>query len=587
MKVSLIIFTFSFITPLASWADNALNICVINPITDKKILPNINNYEWGSLGCQSEMNIFAAKGEYEPGSLVVRAKRDIDDIEIKVSDFIKGDHVIHSDNVEIKYVKAWYQANTAWKGIRKTDNKRFLVPELLLNDDELLKIDYKNKINYAKISTNDEIKYIDISKLENLKIRSQPKVHEFPIRDSASLRPINIESNSAKQIWFTIYVPHEAFAGKYTGKIIVSYNDVEIKIPVSLTVYPFKLDQPLLKYSLYYRGVLASNGENTISSEVKSEAQMRLEFIDMLEHGVTNPTIYQPHSDLNKFERVLKLRQESGVSNHTIYYLGMNTGNYTDKSSLHYRYETLKKIMIISKKYGAENVYIYGIDEADVNDFKGQYPVWEKIHELGGKIFGAAWRKDRVPYIAGKMDLLINGITPDLNENNIYKNSGTSVYLYNRPQVGVENPEIYRMHYGYLAWQNGFNGVMDYAYQDGFGFIWNDFDHYKFRDHVFAYPTANGVINTIAWEGFREAVDDVKYLTTLINLLSSVNGTSEDPDVIDARRYIEKLRHKNILDYNETRQEIASYIINLCCNDKSLRLSDKIGNITHISDSLK
>ena len=36
-----------------------------------------------------------------------------------------------------------------------------------------------------------------------------------------------------------------------------------------------------------------------------------------------------------------------------------------------------------------------------------------------------------------------------------------------------------------------------------------------YRDHVFAYPTLNGVIDTIQWEGFREAVDDVRYLTTL------------------------------------------------------------------------
>ena len=37
-----------------------------------------------------------------------------------------------------------------------------------------------------------------------------------------------------------------------------------------------------------------------------------------------------------------------------------------------------------------------------------------------------------------------------------------------------------------------------------------------FRDHVFAYPTSNGVIDTIQWEGWREGVDDTRYLATLI-----------------------------------------------------------------------
>ncbi|RKY42909.1 MAG: hypothetical protein DRP81_07310, partial [Candidatus Omnitrophota bacterium] len=46
--------------------------------------------------------------------------------------------------------------------------------------------------------------------------------------------------------------------------------------------------------------------------------------------------------------------------------------------------------------------------------------------------------------------------------------------------------------------------------------IWDDFDFERYRDHVMAYPTINGVIPTIQWEGFREGVDDVKCLTTLI-----------------------------------------------------------------------
>jgi hypothetical protein len=54
-----------------------------------------------------------------------------------------------------------------------------------------------------------------------------------------------------------------------------------------------------------------------------------------------------------------------------------------------------------------------------------------------------------------------------------------------------------------------------YAYQHSFCNIWNDFDDPVFRDHVFAYPTVNGVIDTTAWEGYREGVDDVRYLTKL------------------------------------------------------------------------
>ena len=62
-------------------------------------------------------------------------------------------------------------------------------------------------------------------------------------------------------------------------------------------------------------------------------------------------------------------------------------------------------------------------------------------------------------------------------------------------------------------WNAGYDGAMNFAYQHAYGpSIWNDFDsastHY--RDHVFAYPTTDGVIDTIEWEGWREGVDDTR-----------------------------------------------------------------------------
>jgi hypothetical protein len=84
------------------------------------------------------------------------------------------------------------------------------------------------------------------------------------------------------------------------------------------------------------------------------------------------------------------------------------------------------------------------------------------------------------------------------------------------PQVGNEEPETYRRHFGVELWKEGLDGAMDYAHQHGFGHVWNDFDDPTYRDRVFAYPTLDGVIDTLQWEGFREGVDDVRYLTTLV-----------------------------------------------------------------------
>lgn len=86
------------------------------------------------------------------------------------------------------------------------------------------------------------------------------------------------------------------------------------------------------------------------------------------------------------------------------------------------------------------------------------------------------------------------------------------IWSYGLPNVRVEQPATFRRNYGLAVWHAGFDGACPCAYQHTFGkHIWNDFDTPgPHRDHVFAYPTS---------DGFREGVDDVRYLTTLIEAI--------------------------------------------------------------------
>src|SRR5690606_38667893 len=45
--------------------------------------------------------------------------------------------------------------------------------------------------------------------------------------------------------------------------------------------------------------------------------------------------------------------------------------------------------------------------------------------------------------------------------------------------------------------------------------VWNDFSSDAFRGFNMVMPTVGGPIDTIAWEGFREGIDDVRYATLL------------------------------------------------------------------------
>jgi len=93
---------------------------------------------------------------------------------------------------------------------------------------------------------------------------------------------------------------------------------------------------------------------------------------------------------------------------------------------------------------------------------------------------------------------------------------------------------------------------MDYAYQHSFGHVWNDFDDVHYRDHVMAYPTVDGVIDTLQWEGYREGVDDTRYLATLLEAIRAA-GPEKKPLADAAQGWLDALDPTGDLDAIRTR----------------------------------
>ena len=89
---------------------------------------------------------------------------------------------------------------------------------------------------------------------------------------------------------------------------------------------------------------------------------------------------------------------------------------------------------------------------------------------------------------------------------------------------------------------------MNYAYQHNgaSGEIWNDFSSDPVaRTMAWTLPTTTGVVDTLQWEGYREAVDDIRYASTLaarkgwtkaqlVSYLRGLPTLAENPDAVDA-----------------------------------------------------
>lgn len=518
------------------------------PITDKKVLPEtypIHAYPGDTL------TIKACRGEFEPASFILRAHINIPDISISLTDFtsITG-KIIGGFNFDLRLVKCWYQSG---KKIYK--GNKILVPELLLKDDSLIKVDRETETNYMKVNIAGKDKYVNISN------GSVDFVDEFILKDAATLRPFDLNKNENKQVWITAYIPKETVPGEYKGKIIIKRQNIPfISVKMIVTVLPFDLPEPLLEYSLYYRGKLKTKKQPSINSEWKTEKQYRVELENMKTHGVNNQTIYQTlgykNRNLSLIQRELVIRDSVGFSKDKLYVVGMTAGSQKTSSDIKKMMRQGKQWINIAANNQYNEVYIYGIDEAKGDLLLSELPVWKKAKELGVKIF-VACDFDAVEICGDILDLPVLGgglFYSDIVEK--WHKYGKKVLVYGNPQVGIENPLIYRSNYGYKLFCSGYDGVMDYAYQHAFGHIWNDFDSPRFRDHVFAYPTTDGVIDTIQWEGFREAVDDIRYLTALLEMCSN-----------SEKEIIENWLYKSIEKFDKPGQ-IRNYIISKISDKK-------------------
>ncbi|MDD5530782.1 MAG: T9SS type A sorting domain-containing protein [bacterium] len=501
-------------------AENGIIVYVVPPITDTKILPtSFISADYIS----NTISITASPGEYEPASFVIHAQQTIPSLEIKTSTLTGTSDSITSDNIDIRVVKCWYQS-----GVEIWDiSHKLLTPELLLKDDSLVQVTNGN--NYLKLTTGQYAFISDTTGTSG--IPDAPLIDSFPVKDSPILLPVSIDGGTNKQFWLTLKVPDNTTPGIYNGKITLKITtDTMEEIQLKVEVLPIKLSKPCLTYSIYYSSYLADYG--TISKGAKNEEQFRAELKDLFDHGITNPNVFYQES----LSTVLGIRNEIGIDTQALYYLGLQTDTYGD--SLDSLKDAVTNLKNLSAAYGVTELYISAPDEQYLNtpDQRAQI---EAVHQAGGKVLDAQFN-DHADAIADVLDLAvaINAPVPTLAAK--YHGYGHKIFSYSNPQCGEEKPETYRRNYGLLLWQKDYDGAMDFAYHWNFSNIWNDFDWWLCRDHNLTYPTMTGVIGTIQWEGWREAVDDVRYLTTLFDAMHK--ATQNGKDTTAAGNWVDSLK---------------------------------------------
>ncbi len=461
-----------------------------------------------------ELACAGSRGEYESISAAVYALEDVENLLVSVSDLAGPAGTIPSAEVDVFAVKSWYQAG---RSISDKSHK-MLVPELLLKDDELVRVDLAEEQNYLRSTHEDgTTEYLLCSG------KTSEQLADVRPIDTDELQPVDIPAKTLKQFWLRVHIPDDAEAGAYAGTVRLTTPAGTRELPLTVTVHPFELLPSRLIYSIYYRAKLSADDTPTITSELRSEEQYRAEIEDMKAHGVLYPTNYQGWSD-TLLPRVMEIRQEVGMPTEQFYNLGRNTGNTDDPQKLAALQRDIEKWVEFCGEYGYEDVYFYGIDEARGDRLKSQRTTWKAVQDAGGKTFVACYLKT-FEAMGDLLDLAV---------------------LAGRPIV---------------LWKAGFDGAMDYAYQHGFGHVWNDFDSTAYRDHNFTYPTVDGVVGTMQWDGFREAVDDVRYVTTLEQAIEKAPADRAAP-AAEAGAWLEAL-DPDTADLYAVRKQMVDWITKL------------------------
>jgi hypothetical protein len=184
------------------------------------------------------------------------------------------------------------------------------------------------------------------------------------------------------------------------------------------------------------------------------------------------------------------------------------------------------------------------------------------VHEAGGKVF-VACSHDYFEVLGDLLDMpVVSGsLSPDL-ASKVHEN-GHRIFSYANPQAGVELPLTYRRNYGLKLWKAGYDGGFDYEYQQhDLDKAYDDFSEEHYRNHTMAYPALGGPVDTRQWEGWREGVDDVRYLSTLLDALEKLEA--ERPGIAiagDARRWLNGITGDEDLD--KLRRDMADRIVAL------------------------
>lgn len=531
----------------------------------------------------SQLRMVAAKGEFEPVSFVIAPRSNVAKLVLKASPLSGPGGNIPAANVDIRVVKCWYQGGTAWYSYFGDSNRRELVPELLLNDERLVRVDREKKENYLRVG--DE--YVWISYPKDQATEAFNYLTE-PVADSKTLQPLTLKKNENKQIWVTVKVPETTAAGVYRGTIELIADGKKVgAMDLAAKVLPFELPMPKTYYdpdldylvTVYGTGIYDICNRLGIALEIADQQQKAI-YRNLLEHNVFNcraDLTLSRQKDraqaIANLQHELRMMKAAGfvmkplISRGWAYPAG-------EKTIEEYKARIDDLVETLVGEVGHHDIYITSWDEAGVDRIKIMRERAEYTTAKGIKLWVTTHHGRHFDLAGYSISYANHGGWPSRENVATWHALGAKVASYAGPHTGPENPDVFRRMEGLARYKAYYDGSFNYIYFSGLHptlykkykqNVWNEFMGGAFRRMNLVYPTSSGMIDTIAWEGFREGIDDVRYATKLKQVAAKAISTGQVETVYTAKKalmWLELLDEKTA-DLNAVRMEMIEYILKI------------------------
>ncbi len=573
-------------------ANGHLAYCVVDPLGPDIFYRDTDLPEQGMNG---KIRIAAAQNEYEPASFVVKPVRNIPKF-LPVAEDLKSEegYMIPASAVDIRLVKQILISG------------RTLSPNVLIYDDALVKVDPVKMEMFLRLSFPSGTEYRNVAPpKQDLVKRGDQTAKNFPVFDSKTLLPLDLQEGVNQQFWLTLKTTPEMKPGLYVSRVNLTENGKTLlSIPLKVRILPFLLPDPKTNYdlsrefttSVYFfdniAGGCAGSEDGAINHMMPlSPQQFRATLKNLYEHGIRQPTIIMgnwypgwnpwvkpqapreyanPDKLKQQMAERIKLLKEAGFPLKPLY---LHTGGNVGFREFYHRAEhkeLLRKFLAEGNAFykellGHDDIYHYGLDEAEGENLLKEFEVWEDMRSMGAKVY-TTLKAANIPLVAGRIDVAVAVHKPEKANARLMHEKQGQLWVYAQPFAKQAFGYDHRKGYGYGVYFADYDGICNYSFNhwDWRTIPWSMYNG-PASSLSYTMPAADGVIDSPGWEGYREGIDDVRYATKLRQeIVRAASNPVKKKAAEKAARFLDTVNiDTQEFDSAWTRMQIIDHLLDL------------------------